>query len=224
MITPPVATRMSLFGDYRSESPVTYFVNNRWIAIHKLSRRIGETKERRAAIKLELCRSLLKYLGLGGDGSFSVQSNSLGRPSLSINGSPGPSVSFTRDSSFTWAAISADSQGLGIDSAEVLEFDGAYPFRRAFTPCERTYIKGGLRETASSAALLWSAKEAAVKMLGCGFRFVDPAGLEVKIIDEAGNLCSSRANFPDTASIVKYRKINVVSKQTEAGWLSLCVA
>ena len=110
---------------------------------------------------------------------YSLEKDALGRPLLCSGQARGPSISFSRVPGSTWAAMS-EVKGLGIDAALPEEFDAPYPAHRVFGRDELDralrLCGGGLRE---ASALLWSAKEAAVKALGCGFHFFGP--LEVKV-------------------------------------------
>jgi phosphopantetheinyl transferase len=70
---------------------------------------------------------------------------------------------------------------VGIDAARPEEFQGSYPFARAFRPGEFSLALGICRSGQEhAAALLWSLKEAAVKALGCGFHTLDPLALEAR--------------------------------------------
>jgi len=145
-----------------------------------------------SSLKLSLAARLLEHMrsGLGGEPRVSrgnstdlaLRSDRLGRPLLLIDGKEGPSVSFSRGRGAVWAALCPDPFTAGIDVAGVDEFHGGYPLRRAFHDKElRMAADLGAGPHDVGAAFLWSAKEAVVKALGCGFHWIDP--LEV-IIDE----------------------------------------
>lgn len=105
-----------------------------------------------------------------------VMSDSLGKPHLLIDGSDGPAVSFSYERDTMWVAVGREGSSVGIDAAESASFRGNYPFHRAFHEGELEL--GG--EKNEVAALIWSAKEAVVKALGCGFHLVDPLHLRVE--------------------------------------------
>jgi phosphopantetheinyl transferase len=104
----------------------------------------------------------------------------LGRPLLLIRGRLGPSISFSNSDGKTWAAMGVGGSRIGIDAASGREFDRKYPFHRAFGNEELRFVVERFRVPRSdAAALLWSAKEATAKALGCGFHLVDPLDLRV---------------------------------------------
>ncbi len=109
-----------------------------------------------------------------------LEAEETGRPLLFLNETKGPSVSFSHYEGRTWAAICPSTQAVGIDAACDAEFQGRYPFHRAFGDEELdTAVDTMEGDVPRAAALLWSAKEAAVKAIGCGFRLLDP--LEVNV-------------------------------------------
>ena len=76
----------------------------------------------------------------------------------------------------------------GVDAALEKDFASPYPFARAFRREEWDWAwrhcQG--RAPAAAAALLWAAKEAAVKALGTGFHTMDPRDLEVVPLPRLG--------------------------------------
>jgi len=75
----------------------------------------------------------------------------------------------------TWAALGWPDSEVGIDAARAGEFEGDYPLHRAFHRSELDPLlekTGG--NSSESAALVWSAKEAFVKALGCAFHLFSP--------------------------------------------------
>jgi phosphopantetheinyl transferase len=108
--------------------------------------------------------------------NIEVMSDSLGKPYLLIDGSDGPAVSFAYEGDTMWVAVGREGSSVGIDAAESASFRGSYPFHRAFHEGELEL--GGEKDEV--AALIWSAKEAVVKALGCGFHLVDPLHLRVE--------------------------------------------
>lgn len=103
----------------------------------------------------------------------------LGRPLLTVNHAPGPRVSFSHCGGFTWAALALGRESVGVDATSPAEFQGPYPFQRAFHS-EEWSIAEKMLPRPEAAALLWSAKEAAVKAWGCGFTLFDPLDVRVK--------------------------------------------
>ena len=104
----------------------------------------------------------------------------LGKPHLRLGAHRGPAISFSQGGGKVWAALCGDDSDMGIDVAEAAEFQGEYPFHRVFNGQELQHVlnlAGGDLDEAS--ALLWSAKEAVVKALGCAFHFVDPLQIQV---------------------------------------------
>jgi phosphopantetheinyl transferase len=110
--------------------------------------------------------------------NIEIASDSMGRPHLLIDGSEGPAVSFAYVRDTMWVAVSRNESniGIGIDAEESASFRGNYPFHRVFHKGELEC--GGEKEDV--AALIWSAKEAFVKALGCGFHLVDPLQVRVQ--------------------------------------------
>jgi phosphopantetheinyl transferase len=111
-----------------------------------------------------------------GEPNMEIVSDSLGKPHLLIDGSEGPAVSFAYEGDTMWVALGREGSSVGIDAAEASSFRGNYPFHRAFHEAELEL--GGEKDEV--AALIWSAKEAVVKALGCGFHLVDPLHLRVE--------------------------------------------
>jgi len=99
----------------------------------------------------------------------------LGRPQLLLGDHIGPAISFCESGQNLWAALSGDEHDIGIDVAQIDEFQGRYPFYRVFHPQELHHaVKLLGKDLKEAAALLWSIKEAVAKALGCAFHLVDP--------------------------------------------------
>jgi phosphopantetheinyl transferase len=109
-----------------------------------------------------------------------VVHDSLGRPQLRWGEIRGPAISFSEGGGKIWAALCGDDSKIGIDVAEIDEFQGEYPVHRVFHGPELQHalsLTGG--DLARAAALLWSAKEAVAKALGCAFHLVSPRQINV---------------------------------------------
>lgn len=141
--------------------------------------------ERREEKKERLLRALLRSFMASGRGadlrvtehpfSYNVIFERLGKPRIVLNDAMGPSISFSHCSGMTWAALAGHDSEVGIDAARADEFEGDYPLNRAFHSGELDPLlekTGGNRS--ESAASVWSAKEAFVKALGCGFHLFSP--------------------------------------------------
>lgn len=154
----------------------------------------------------------------------------LGRPYLLVGGNPGPAISFSEGGGKVWAALSGDESDIGIDAAGSDEFQGEYPFQRAFHPEELQHAMSLANgEVAGAAALLWSVKEAVVKALGCAFHLVDPRQISVYPSAEGatgedggytfqvGLAGKARVRFPQSAD----RSLRVRSIPLDKIWLSI---
>jgi hypothetical protein len=114
-----------------------------------------------------------------GWGSLALDVGPLGQPLLKLGGRSGPSLSFSEAGGLVWAALAGEGR-VGVDAAREADFEPPYPYSRAFGKEEWDWAARLCQgRTASAAALLWAAKEAAVKALGTGFHTVDPLDLEV---------------------------------------------
>lgn len=118
-----------------------------------------------------------KYLE---QGTVVLKAEPLGRPVLFVGGKPGPGVSFSKAGEWLWGVLAAQGR-VGLDVALISEFRPPYPYSRVFLPEEWqwawTFSQG---DTLRAAALLWAAKEAAVKALGVGFHHWEPSVMKVK--------------------------------------------
>ena len=146
--------------------------------------------------------------------NMEIVSDSLGKPHLLIDGSDGPAVSFAYERDRMWVAVGREGSSVGIDAAESASFSGNYPFHRAFHEGELEL--GGEKDEV--AALIWSAKEAVVKALGCGFHLVDPLHLRVEpcsgdhgesllmvhLIDRSRERLRVQAENPVPVSVFRY--------------------
>lgn len=96
----------------------------------------------------------------------------LGRPLLLVGGRPMTNISFAYSLSDVWAALCLAGWSCGVDVAWPQEFGSGYPFGKVFAESELSKMERMTGDRASAAAVLWSAKEAAVKAWGCGFHCV----------------------------------------------------
>jgi len=112
--------------------------------------------------------------------TLSLGTDELGKPYLMLNGENGPAVSFSHCAGSLWACLSEAEAGVGIDGARAEEFRTGYPYAKVFSPDELEYALAAIGGNVPEAsALLWSAKEAAVKALGCGFHFYSPRDVQL---------------------------------------------
>ena len=148
-------------------------------------------------------------------GGLEVVAGPLGQPFLQLGGRPGPSISFSTAGDLLWAAVAALGQ-VGVDAAREEDFSAPYPYSRAFGPKEwdwaRRHCQG---QTASAAALLWAAKEAAVKARGVGFHTLDPLDLEVVLLAPAGEGRHLMVRAPEP--------VTAWARPLADGWLALAV-
>ncbi len=156
--------------------------------------------------------------------TMEIGAGSLGKPVIRIGDAPGPSVSFSLGTGMMWAAVCREG-ACGIDSARPEEFCGGYPLHRAFRDEEFPAIlelTEGNREDA--AAILWSAKEAAVKALGCGFHLLDPLEVGVFPVRTGGVELMSKAvisgRFHWKQGLREEMRIPVLTFQFKDSWVS----
>ncbi len=145
--------------------------------------------------------------------TLTLQKSTLGMPCLLLGEKPGPSVSFSHGEGRIWAAM-CGTGSVGIDVAYPEEFAGDYPFTRAFRPEELDFARDLCHnDTSRGAALIWSAKEAAVKATGAGFNRFDPREVRVGVplFKEQGILFEVLADRP----------ISTWAKTEGRGWLSV---
>jgi phosphopantetheinyl transferase len=153
----------------------------------------------------------------------------LGRPHLLVGEHRGPGISFSTEGEEVWAALSGDESDIGIDVAGSAEFQDGYPVHRVFHVRElhqALELAGG--DLAQAAALLWSAKEAVVKALGCAFHLVNPRDIQVypSEVEEGGPAFSVRLSgkalerFP----LADRRPITVRSLHRAGTWLSIAAS
>jgi phosphopantetheinyl transferase len=157
----------------------------------------------------------------------------LGKPLLLLNDALGPNISFSHCNEITWAALASSDTDVGIDAERAEGFGADYPFRRVFHIDEpgdefTPLLKHNGGNRSECAALLWSAKEAFVKALGCAFHLFSP--LEVNVVPLA--LQSDRALLLVQLSdkglerLVARRKshVDISSFRIDGVWVSVAVA
>ena len=150
------------------------------------------------------------------ENDLTLHKSALGEPCLLLGDKPGPSLSFSHDKGRLWAAMSSKGR-VGIDVAYPEEFAAGYPFARAFRPEELDSARALCHnDTARGAALIWSAKEAAVKAIGAGFNRFDPLDVQVgaPVFREQGILFEVLADRP----------ISAWARTKESGWLCVALA
>jgi len=144
-----------------------------------------------------------------------VETGPWGQPLLKLGGRPGPSLSFSQAGKIVWGAMAAEGR-VGVDAALEADFASPYPYSRAFRPHEWGWAWRHCQgRTTAAAALLWAAKEAAVKALGMGFHTRDFRDLEVYLEAPA-----------DDGLLVVVKTPEAVSAWTRPlpdGWLALAV-
>jgi hypothetical protein len=163
---------------------------NRVVCAWKSTTSEAGRTDHRHRTRLEVVALMLGYIRQvrSGNGSedeahlsqLILRHDALGRPVIFLGRERGPSVSFSYSHGIVWGALCEEGSLCGIDSARGDEFAPGYPFERAFSEKELAQaVKTMTTNRGEVAAALWSAKEAVVKAIGCGFNLVDP--LEVTI-------------------------------------------
>ncbi len=150
------------------------------------------------------------------ENGLTLYKSALGGPCLLVGDREGPSLSFSHGKGRLWAAMSGQGR-VGIDVAYPEEFIGAYPFGRAFSAEELNCAEALCpNDMARGAALMWAAKEAAVKATGVGFNFLDPLEVRVgtPVVREQGVLFEVLADRP----------ISTWVRTEGRGWLSVALA
>jgi phosphopantetheinyl transferase len=148
------------------------------------------------------------------ESALTLHKSTLGGPCLFLGDRQGPSLSFSHGRERLWAAICSQGR-VGIDVAYPEEFVAGYPFARAFRAEELDWARALChKDTARGAALIWSAKEAAVKATGAGFNRFDP--LQVLV----GAPLPMQEGF--LFEVLADRPITAWARTEDTGWL--CVA
>ncbi len=148
-------------------------------------------------------------------GTLTLDTGPMGQPLVKLGDRPGPSLSFSEAGGLLWAALTGKGS-VGVDAAREEDFVPPYPYSRAFGSQEWDWAWRHCRgRTPSAAALLWAAKEAAVKALGVGFHTRDPLDLEVSL----------RASTREGLHVIirSPEIVNSWARPWAAGWLALAV-
>jgi len=157
-----------------------------------------------------------------------LSADKFGKPILFLGDRPGPAVSFTHCGLKTWAALATSNCAVGIDAACGSEFSGDYPFHRAFSAEELDAAVMSLdNDVADTAAAVWSAKEAAVKALACGFWLVDPLEVQVTHWSHSTKGFMLRISLSERAAqrfpYVRLHPLRVCTFREDEVWLSVLV-
>jgi phosphopantetheinyl transferase (holo-ACP synthase) len=149
-------------------------------------------------------------------GPLTLDNGPLGQPLLRLGDQPGPGLSFSEAGGLLWAALTSKGQ-VGIDAAREEDLTPPYPYSRAFRLEEWEWAWRHCQgRAASAAALLWAAKEAAVKALGVGFHTIAPLDLEVAPLSPAWE----GLNLTVQAHVA----VSAWARPLADGWVSLAVA
>lgn len=150
-----------------------------------------------------------------------LTADALGKPRFVTDGGFPPVVSFSWENERLWAALSLDCNSLGIDAALAQDFRVCRSFARAFGQWEWKHLSG-LCDFDSSwrAAMLWSIKEAAAKMLGCGFHFIEPGNVSVNVLGKNESAWHSDVTLSVACRVSRVR---VHSVEKDWGWISFAL-
>jgi len=163
-----------------------------------------------------LAEAAPQWTGALDRGPLSLDTDSLGRPLIWLGAKPGPGISFSEAGDLLWGAVIGAGQ-VGLDAAREEDLAPPYPYARVFGPEEWDWAWRHCRgRTASAAALLWAAKEAAVKALGLGFRTHSPRDLQV--------LSPAPAFGGLQLSVRTPEEVKAWARTWPQGWLALAAA
>ena len=158
-----------------------------------------------------------EWAAAGDKGPPVVGTGSLGQPLLSLGDRPGPSISFSEAGGLLWGALAGVGR-VGLDAALAEDFAPPYPYSRTFQPGEWDWAWRHCQgKPPAAAALLWAAKEAAVKALGVGFHKLDPQDLEVGAPSPHHDGLLFRVQAPEVA-------VSAWARPLQNGWLALALA
>lgn len=177
-----------------------------------------------SVLKLQLAQKILcnTDFAVASCAEIEIRPEPLGKPVLFVKGAQGPPVSFSWGLETLWAAVGLNCRRLGVDCAHDQEFPENYPVGRVFSDAELNGFRESLDSSAChTASLLWSVKEAAVKMPGCGFHAVDPKSIEARAEFYSGKFFVSRVKNPGFTKSDEL--INVFSIELPGAWLSVAI-
>jgi len=196
------------------------------------------TRQQRLRARLLLVGELIRASSFGRDVSDSsfhrlhegleITSDDFGAPHLVVKGTEAPGISFSYSETTIWAALCGTDCRCGIDAARSDEFGDDYPYHRAFCSGEiENLLPVTNGNTTEAAALIWSAKEAAVKALGCAFHLIDPLQVQVGLRGSLGGAIlltaklrvSDRKKLPEGSS----SRISLATVLMRHTWVSLAV-
>jgi phosphopantetheinyl transferase len=160
---------------------------------------------------------------------FEITSDGFGAPHLVVQGIEGPGISFSYLRNAIWAALCGKDCRCGIDAAHSDDFSDDYPYHRAFSREEiEDFLSVTNGNTAEAAALIWSAKEAVVKALGCAFHLIDP--LQVQVGSCGSSLGGAilltaklSAHAREKLSEGSLQRISLATVLVRSTWVSLAV-
>ncbi len=125
-----------------------------------------------------------------------IISDDFGAPHLLVRKSEGPGISFSYSGDTIWAALCREDCWCGIDASRTDDFGEEYPYNRAFCADEiESFLTVANGNSAQAAALVWSAKEAVVKALGCAFHLIDPLQVQIGLCGWSGGAIQLTARF-----------------------------
>jgi phosphopantetheinyl transferase len=152
--------------------------------------------------------------------------NQYGKPQLLGPHPPYPAVSFSYGANRLWGALGKPGASLGFDVAEAGEFPPGYPYHRLAAPEEWAQVTDHLgQDKSEAAAMLWAAKEAAVKALGCGYRGFSPLQVKLALRAEKARVIFFCASIDRTAK-AKFHGLSgstvaIVVWRWQKAWLAL---
>lgn len=114
--------------------------------------------------------------------------------------------SFSHLAGQTWAVSTSQEWCVGIDAACNEEFSQPYPVEKVFHPQERSILEP---------AQVWSAKEAVVKAIGCGFDGMNP--LDIRLTDASSATVAKRgigSGLPTSFHLWSWRLV-------DRGWVTV---
>ena len=152
----------------------------------------------------------------------------LGGPNLCVTGRRCGSVSFSWTTGVLWAALAEERLGIGIDAATADEFEGPYPYERAFGEPEwGAWFAGGRERYPEAAALVWSGKEAVVKAIGSGFHLIAPREVAILPCEKHGERFMCGASFSDRTlqrfPELRSAKACIMSFKASRAWVSIAL-